>query len=106
MKVKIHQNSQIPRKKRERNKTETKIKYAPLDKHERRICFGGWGLGFPGNSRDGKVFWREKAKKRIPDTAMAVAKTTPCEERIEDIFLDVNRLKTKREKITEKRMFG
>ena len=61
-------------------------KHSPLDKQERRICLGGWGFGLPENSRDGKVFCREKARKRMPETAMAVAKTTPCEERIEDIF--------------------
>lgn len=72
-------------------------------RHERRICLGAWEFGFPENSGDGKLFCLEKARKSMPETAMAVAKTTPCEQRIEDIFLC---RQVEEEKKTEEKVFG
>lgn len=72
-------------------------KNSPEDIQDRRIGGGEGGVSRTGNW----VLWRRRARRiTVPETAMAVAKTTPCALIIEDMLVSIRRGKErKKEKI-------
>ena len=88
---------------REREREKVHVCFCvPVEIQERKIGGEECGIWSPGNWVGGRDFWRRNTRRKtVPETAMAVARTTPWGLIIEDMASEKKPAKLKRKSTYE-----